>query len=264
MAVGSFLADATAKLKEAGIDSARLDVLILLENALNVDRANILAHPEQQTTPQQELELNNKIAQRAKHIPLAYLLGYAMFYGRRFLVNEKVLVPRPETESMIELLKKAPLATRPIIADIGTGSGCIGITAALEVKDSHVLLCDISPDALNIAGLNTKKLEAKATVKQTNLLQGLKNIDVVLANLPYVPTGLEVNKAVEYEPKLAVFSGDDGLDIYRVFWPQIGRLKPAFVLCESLIIQHGKMAEMALNAGYKLNKTEGLAQQFSL
>src|SRR5262245_14482114 len=100
------LQTAADRLQRAGLQTARLDVLVLLEYLLGRDRASLLAHPDLKITPLQERKLNTKIAQRARHVPLAYLRGKAPFYGRDFVVDRHVLVPRPETEAMIELLKQ--------------------------------------------------------------------------------------------------------------------------------------------------------------
>src|SRR6266508_1210490 len=111
MTTYEFLKSATARLKQAGIASARLDTLVLLEDALGQDRARLLAHPESKIPHSTEVALNTKIAQRATHVPLAYIRGKAEFYGREFAIDKHVLVPRPETETMIDLLKKLPLPT---------------------------------------------------------------------------------------------------------------------------------------------------------
>src|SRR5256885_12647046 len=143
MTIGEFLKTTAAALQQAGIESARLDMLILLEDELRQDRAVLLAHPEREIPAPIFARLYKKRTQREGHIPLAYIRGKAPFYGRNFVVNEHTLVPRPETEIMIVLLKKLAAGlvpgTRPLrIADIGTGSGILGITACLELPGSSV------------------------------------------------------------------------------------------------------------------------------
>ena len=262
--VRNWLANATVSLKGAGIATARLDALVLLEDALSKDRVLILAHPETQIDNKTEVSLNKKIAQRAGHTPLAYIRGRTEFYGREFAVTPHTLVPRPETETMIEMLKTLPLPANPAIADIGTGSGCIGITAALELPNARVSLYDIDEEALKVAKKNLQLLGAKVTCQKADLLERVTNIDVLLANLPYVPERYAINQAAEHEPKHAIFAGKDGLNLYRRFWEQIASLpqKPLFVLTESLPPQHADLAGIAKSAGYEPYQTQDFIQVF--
>jgi release factor glutamine methyltransferase len=119
MMLDKFIKNAENKLEQAGISSARLDSLILLEDLLHRDRSWILAHPEIKITDTQAKKLDRKLERRAKHVPLAYIRGHTEFYGRRFKVNRHVLEPRPESETMIELLKKLPVPGKAAIADVG-------------------------------------------------------------------------------------------------------------------------------------------------
>jgi release factor glutamine methyltransferase len=270
MTVQEFLRDATAALQGAGIASARLDCLLFLEDVLHRDRAYILAHPEAIITTQ-IYELNKKIAQRKRHIPMAYIRGTVLFYGREFMVNEGVLVPRPESETMIDMLKGSDLTTPPgtllHIADIGTGSGCLGLTAALEVPHVQADLYDISNDALTVATSNARSLGIQPQLFLEDLLSQAhcRRYDVILANLPYVPNDLPINIAAQHEPKIALFAGTDGLDTYRRFWEQMAQLQrqPRFVFTESLIIQHTLLRQLAAAANYMLVRTQGLIQQFT-
>ncbi|MET0779847.1 MAG: HemK/PrmC family methyltransferase [Candidatus Saccharimonadales bacterium] len=265
--VGDFLKEATKTLATAGIGSARLDVMILLEDIIEKNRAYLLAHPEHALTTSQTAALHKKITQRIKHVPMAYIRGTAPFYGRMFTVNEQVLVPRPETEAIIDMLKALPLGAAPRIADIGSGCGCIGITAKLELPAAAVWLYDIDFAALVVAKTNAHNLKAVVHATQADLLKDVDGtFDVIAANLPYVPTTLGVNEAAKHEPDLALFAGPDGLDAYRDFWKQLGgrSQKPTYILTESLILQHTKMVALAGLAGYKLSGTDHLIQQFTL
>ena len=220
MNTGEFLAQATARLQAAGIDTARLDCLILLEDALGKNRATILAHPEQPIDKETLHTLELQLAQRVRHKPLAYIRGKSMFYGREFIVNQHVLVPRPETEDMINLLKKLPVKDAQI-ADIGTGSGCIAITASLELPGNAVDAYDISQSALAIAERNSQQLAADIRCLTSDLLSSLvTNYNVILANLPYVPDHYPINTAAGFEPEVALFAGPDGMDTYKLFWQQ--------------------------------------------
>jgi release factor glutamine methyltransferase len=268
MTTGQFLREATAGLKAAGIDSARLDILLLLEDCLQIDRAYILAHPEL-TVPGADLtRLEQQYNQRKEQVPVAYLTHKAHFYGQAFYVDKDVLVPRPESESIITLLLALPLPAAARIADIGTGSGCLGITAALEIPGSIVTLCDISEAALRVAVRNCTGLTANCSSHVTDLLTGCPMPqDVLLANLPYVPDNYPINAAAQYEPEVALFAGTDGLEEYRRLWQQVRSLadKPLFVITESLEMQHEALQKIAEAAGYKQKgPADGLAQLFAL
>jgi release factor glutamine methyltransferase len=266
MNLGKTLAAGEKKLKDAGIGSARLDVLILLEDMLHNDRAWILAHPETEVSLPNLKKLERKLARRATHVPLAYIRGHTEFYGRKFKVNRHVLEPRPESETMVELLKKLQLPSQSAIADVGTGNGAIGITAALEIPESIVDLYDISAGALAMAKHNTHMHELHLHARKMNLLsRPLRPYDAVLANLPYVPSRWKINEAAMAEPKMAIFGGPDGLDIYRKFFAQLHRFtwKPKYVLTEALPPQHPQLDQIALKHGFKLHQTEDFIQVFT-
>lgn len=267
MTVGDFIKAGSQKLSSSGIDTARLDCLILLEDTLGTDRANLIAHPEMEIVPSTEVELNNKIVQRSKHTPLAYIRGRVEFYGRNFKIDKHVLVPRPETEEIINLLLNIKSEPSAKIADIGTGSGCIGITAWLEMPNSLVDLYDISPKALDLARQNAINLKANVNLYEGDLLKTLRHkYDIILANLPYVPNDYPINQAAKNEPALALFAGNDGMDLYRDFWSQAGNLshKPSYIITESLAQQHDLNSSLAWEQGYKLVETAGLAQAYAL
>jgi release factor glutamine methyltransferase len=267
MTIGEWLPETTAVLQAAGIATARLDALVLLEDVTGMDRASLLAHLEQMLTPEQTAELNTFITQRKGHIPLAYIRGQAPFYGRNFYVSPAVLVPRPETEDIItELLEVAhSLPANPCVVDVGTGSGCIGITAKLELPSAQVVLLDIDQSALEVANKNASALGAGVTVRQADLLSDLKEkADVVLANLPYVPDDYPINTAATHEPSLALFSGKDGLDDYRTFWKQVGTLpyKPTHIIIEALPEQGEALRALAAAQTYKIAHAGDFVQHF--
>lgn len=267
MNVGKYLSTATKELQNAEILTARLDILVLLEDVLGKDRATLLAHPELALSQAQLTTLNNFVTRRAQHEPLAYIRGRVMFYGREFAVNKYVLVPRPETEMIIDMLKKMSLPSLPRIADIGTGTGCIGITAALELPGAKAFLYDIDTDALNTARKNAATHHLAIHAEKQNLLDGCtEQFDIVLANLPYVPNAYPINQAASFEPKLALFSGNDGLDHYRIFWQQLQKMsyQPAHVLIESLPDQQKALVTMARAAGYERAENDDYVQRFVL
>lgn len=266
MTAQELLDSSIERLEKAGVPSARLDVLVLMEDILGRDRAEILAHPEMPAKTPQIAKLNKYITQRIQHIPLAYIRGKVPFFGREFVLSSCVLVPRPETETMIEILKKLPLPAQPVLADIGTGSGCIGVTAALEIPGSKAELYDIDPAALRIARKNVKLLQANARCFRSDLLSKFTRAKIILANLPYVPERYAINQAAEHEPRHAIFGGKDGLNLYRRLFEQIAALKskPVFVLTEALPPQHPNLTVIAKNAGYEPWLSQDFIQAFRL
>lgn len=265
MSVGTWLKAATQQLQRACIETARLDCLVLLEDCLNINRTQLLAHPERELTVEQIKWLSLRVARRSKHEPLAYIRGTTEFYGREFIVNKHVLEPRPESETMIDLLKVATLSDQPRTADIGAGSGALGITAKLELPNAHVDLIEIDKAALVIAKKNVNKFSIQAKCTKSDLLaQTTANYDVILANLPYVPDDFHINTAAQAEPRLAIFGGADGLDIYRRLFLQLKALpwRPSFIFTEALPPQHDELASIASSSGFKLVRTEDFIQQF--
>jgi release factor glutamine methyltransferase len=265
MCAETWVKEATCALKQAGISTARLDCLVLLEDCLNKNRAQILAYPDLEMTSEQLYWLDSRIKRRATHEPLAYIRGRAEFYGRTFFVDKHVLIPRPETEAMVEALKKLPDAQTMRVADIGSGSGCIGITAALELPKTEVALYDIDPATLAVAKKNATSLNAKVGLHRSDLLQDLvTSYDVLLANLPYVPDGKLENIDASFEPALALFAGSDGLDLYRKFWNQVKKLQrqPRYILTESRPQQQTMQQNFAHAAGYRLSATDSFIQTF--
>ncbi len=266
--VNDWLSQATKTLSDAQISTARLDSLILLEDATGKDRAWLLAHPDTLLQGDILQKLKMQVERRAAHEPLAYIRGKSEFYGREFLITPDTLQPRPETETMLELLfeqvKSRKLKVESII-DVGTGSGAIAITVKLELPELSVSATDISQPALSIAQKNADKLQAKVAFYEGDLLEPIdNNFDIVLANLPYVPTGHEINQAAMQEPSIAIFGGEDGLDLYRRMFEQISKLssKPKYILTESLPYQHAALAGIAKVSGFKLSSTKDFIQQF--
>lgn len=279
--ISEWLQAAQARLTTAGIATARLDCLVLLEDATGIDRAQILAHDD--STLQIEIVemLNKKIAQRAHHEPLAYIRGTTEFYGRDFTLNHHVLEPRPESETMIGLLKtympgqlRHPAGLHEdcpsTIVDVGTGSGALAITAKLEVPDSTVLGIDIDEQCLAVARKNARQHHVGIEFLCGDLLQPLSQRSALsaqlalLANLPYVPDNFQINPAAMREPRLAIFGGPDGLDLYRRLFAQAAALprKPRYILTESMPPQHKPLADIAQAAGYSPETDEDFIQVF--
>ena len=268
MTITEYLAQAQQQLTAAGIDTARLDALILLEDRLQLDRAYLLAHDDAELAPDHVATLQAQLERRAEHVPLAYIRGFSEFYGRRFFVNEQVLEPRPESEAMIDLLKQyAPDKAR--VADIGTGSGALAITAYLELPDPVVWAVDIDEACLDVAKRNAVQHTASITCIQGDLLEPFIKLKsslkptVLLCNLPYVPTDYAVNAAAQHEPGLALYGGKDGLDLFRKLFLQSAKLKPELVLTESLPEQHAALDQIASSAGFQLVADADFIQVFA-
>lgn len=260
-----WLKQAVITLEKSNIGTARLDTLVLLEDCLETDRSILLAHPELKLKPKQLLLLNEEITRRSQHEPLAYIRGKSEFYGRDFIVKEWVLVPRPETELMIDQFKALHLARGSRVADVGAGTGCIGLTVAIENPSLKVDLYDISLNALYVAEHNAKNFGVKANFYQTDIMGDKHpNYRVVMANLPYVPLGSTLNPEAYEEPREAIFGGSDGLNVYRRLFQHLATLdpKPEFVLTESMPPQHETLASIATEAGYHILNDSDFIQCF--
>lgn len=202
-------------------DTAALDAQTLLAHITGRDRAWLLAHPEAPLTPAQRRALAQALPRLAAGEPLPYVLGRWPFYGRDFLVTPAVLIPRPETELLVEQalawLHRHPGQRR--LADVGTGSGCIAVTLAAEVPDAHVVAVDPDPAALAVARANAWRhaVAQRITWVQGDLLSALIGpFDLICANLPYIPTDqLAGLRVARYEPRRALDGGPDGLALIR-------------------------------------------------
>lgn len=212
MTIATFLSYASKTLEAAGIQTARLDALVIMERTLRHNKAWLLGHGEEPIPPEKHADLHAKVARRAKREPLAYMLGQQEFYGRQFTVNPYVLIPRPESEQLISLLKTLPLPDNARLLDVGTGSGALAITAACELPHLVVEACDISPDALEVGARNARQLNATVRFFRSDLLQAAeKTYDCIIANLPYVAPGWQRSPETNFEPATALFSDDNGL-----------------------------------------------------
>lgn len=221
--------------------SARLDAELLLGRASGFSRTEILAHPEREVAAHVESAFRLLVARREASEPIAYLLGEREFYGRLFKVDARALIPRPETELLVDLGRAAvarwrELGVRPAVIDVGTGCGAIAVSLALEA-DMRVLATDVSYAALTLAAENAFHLAAKVGFAQTDLLAGVRGpLHVVLANLPYVPRARPLPPDVrDFEPALALFGGAVGTElIARLLHEAHGVLAPGGELAVEL------------------------------
>lgn len=264
MKIAKWLTNSAALLKRAGISTARLDCLILLEDVLQKNRAFLFAHDDDELSTTQLSKLDAFVTQRRRHIPLAYIRQKTEFFGRTFIVTPAVLEPRPESETIIELLLQEPVITSVI--DVGCGSGALGITTKLELPRVSVTAIDLDPACLKVTRQNAAQLRADITTMQNDLLTGIKPETIqdahIVANLPYVPDDYALNEAALHEPRLAIFGGPDGLDLYRALFAQLQGTRPAAILCESLPMQHQALAAIALQHGFTLRATHDFIQYF--
>jgi release factor glutamine methyltransferase len=212
---------------------------------LDVERPLLYAYPEREVTPQQAERYLSLIERRVQGEPVAYLTGHKEFYGLDFSVDNRVLIPRPETELLVEAAlvaarEKLSHGENPIIADIGTGSGAIPVTLAVqEPRLPYLYATDISADALAVARLNAERhhVESRIRFLQGDLLAPLPEpVAIITANLPYIGTGEMSGLAPDvraYEPHLALFSGPEGLDLLERF---LGEARRPGVLKEHAVL----------------------------
>jgi release factor glutamine methyltransferase len=224
---------ATEILQSAGIPSARLEAGLLLGHLLGLSRAQIVARLFEPLTPEQISRYQDLIAHRAARVPLAYLRGYQEFYGITFEVSSAVLIPRPETELLVEFgIQQVRVVAfdhrhTPVLADVGTGSGCIAVAVAANVPESHVLALDLSSAALSVARRNVAAAGVNDRVRlvRSNLLSAVapRSLDIVLSNPPYIPS-VEIEslqpEVRDYEPRTALDGGATGLEIHRELMKQ--------------------------------------------
>lgn len=224
------LAQAIQDLELHEVGSPRMNAETLLMFTLGVDRAYLYAHPERQLTPAESERYRAAIAERATGKPAQYITGHQEFWGLDLLVTPAVLIPRPETEHVVEtVLRLATERKRPWqIADVGTGSGCIALALATEYPHAQITAVDVSGEALEVARTNAGRLDLLQRIdfRLSDLFHGLPpgpQFDFVVSNPPYVGTteADKVQREVrKFEPHVAVFGGERGLDVYRRLIPQ--------------------------------------------
>ncbi|USN53159.1 MAG: peptide chain release factor N(5)-glutamine methyltransferase [Candidatus Nomurabacteria bacterium] len=213
------------KLYKVAKQHARQDAEALLRIVLKKDVAWLFVHSEKTLTQRQYLAYQQILKRRAKNTPLAYLRGWQDFYGRRFHVGPGVLIPRPETEALIDLaLQYFPAAKKLQVADLGSGSGCIALSLACERPRWQIYATELSSSAIHYARKNAKHWQHKNLhIMQGNMLQPLRTtaLDLIVANLPYLKPGEAKDDSVAKEPRKALVAGQDGLNAFRVLFQQV-------------------------------------------
>ena len=210
--------------KEKGFENPRSEIEWLLRAVLKCNRMDVYLRFEEPLSQSQLATLRSWVKRRLEREPLQYITGFCDFYGREFSVNEHVLIPRPETDRLIDtVLEKVKGLDSPSILDIGAGSGCIATTLGLEILGSTVLGIDVSEDAIGIANKNKEKLEAEnVSFQKMNILEQRPEgeFDVLVSNPPYIPKGEMdglMKDVKDFEPTVALTDQKDGLIFYKRF-----------------------------------------------
>lgn len=247
-------------LTKSGIENPGLEALLLISQALSINPTDIYSNPEREIKPDKAEEFNSLLERRITREPIAYILGEKEFYSRSFIVTPKVLIPRPETEILVdETITIVSDISSPSIIDIGTGSGCIAVTVGCECENARVFASDISLEALMIAMENTKRYDVLQRVSFicSDYLTSFKDksFDIVLSNPPYIGESdfLRIERDVrDFEPKLSLLGGEDGLDSIRKIVPQAKRVlkNGGWCILEIGAGQSERVLEIFLESGF--------------
>ena len=211
-------------LEQAGIPEARLEAEVLVMNVMRMPRQSIFAEQETEVSTQQQEALDSLLIRRFRREPLAYILGMREFYGINVFLTPSVLIPRPETEGLVEhalFMSMMGMESRELtIADVGTGSGAIAINLAIHLPAARIFAVDVSDEVLDVAAYNIRShgVEDRVTLGIGDLLDAVPEpVDLIVANLPYIPSNRipTLQPEVQHEPVVALDGGSDGLDLIR-------------------------------------------------
>jgi release factor glutamine methyltransferase len=233
---------ATEDFAARGIESPRLDAELLVAKALGIDRIGLYLDLNRPLVDRERSAIRPLVARRREREPVAYILGHRDFYGRRFSVTPEVLIPRPDTETLVEhALRCIPEDTACRVLDVGTGSGAIAVTLAAERPQALVTATDVSEGALRVAAENAERLgvEARVRFERADLLNGAEQYDVIVSNPPYIAQSeIETLQAEirDHEPIAALEAGEDGLDVVRALLPAA---EPATASGAQMLIEIG-------------------------
>lgn len=271
--------------KEDAEGARGADGRVLGEGGVGLDRSYLVAHGEEELPAAAEAKLAAALERRVQGEPLAYIVGEKEFYGRKFRVDARVLIPRPETEALVDLVRervqRSEQAAR--ILEIGTGSGCLAVTLALELPEAEVVATDVSAEALMVARENAERLGvvvrgderrlgaparsdvgARVEFRQADLLAGLAGeFEVLVANLPYVDANWEWldRKSLDYEPAGALYSERNGLAHYARLLAQLGaakaKVRARWLVLEVDPCQQEELARLAVARGWRPAEKRG-------
>ena len=263
MTVAELLAEAACELEDRGVAAPEWDAERLLRHVLGWDRATLVASSGATVASDPERVFRGLVAERARRLPLQHLVGSQAFWKHEFKVTRDVLIPRPETELLVETaLELLRAAERPVVVDVGTGSGCIALSLAAERADAEMHATDISAAALQVARENAQRLglEGRTAFHLGQLLEpvsGLQgHVDLVVSNPPYVDPSERETLAPEvrdHEPELALFPPGDALSIYRRLVPgAFDWLRPGgWLIVEIAPTLEGAVARLFARAGFE-------------
>jgi release factor glutamine methyltransferase len=234
--VRELLEEASRRLREAGVEAPRREADLLLSTLLGMSASALLARDHEIVEPAAVGRFRRRVDRRADGEPAAYLLGHREFWGRDFVVDARVLIPRPETEHLVELALDLPLPETASVLDVGTGSGCVGVTLAAERAAWRVIALDRSVAALAVARRNAARhgVGARLDLLAADLLAGLalERLDLVVANLPYLGAAdrLTFGPALAHEPASALYAGERGTELVLELCRQAAALRPGAYL----------------------------------
>jgi len=281
--IGRALVSATQRLQASSDDAAQLDAQVILAHVLGVDRSWLFAHYDHKLSAAEAERYTELIVRRVHHEPVAYLIGHKEFYGLDFYVDTRVLIPRPETELIVDAVLRdlemrsdvLPAGVRPRVMDVGTGCGAIALAVAANCPQVQVHATDVSPDALDVARINILRLDTRS---QVTLLQGdllapltkkvdMTKVDIIAANLPYIDSEEYKTLAPDvrnYEPQLALEAGPDGLNAIARLLTQAPRfLNPNGVLFLEIGAEQGEAVTSLAHAAIPQARAIDLRQDYN-
>lgn len=267
MTIADWLRSTAAEFADNMIPSARLDAEIILAHTIRKSRTWLHAHSDEEIDPRLRDIADARASLRLDRVPIAYIIRHKEFYGRRFYVSPDVLIPRPESESLIELTKlwQADHPDAQYCVDVGTGSGCLGITVKLELPSLDITLCDVDKAALRVAEQNADYHEVDVRLLRSNLLDAYPlRADIIIANLPYVDREWSISEDAQAEPALALYADQSGLSlIYELIKTAVNHSKDqSSLVLEADPRQHADIIEFARRHDYRHLQTDGFGILF--
>lgn len=269
MNVKDWLDKSEKELDSANIDTAHLDSLMMLERVTGMPRVSLLAHPEFELDEQSMNQLTSMVSERKEQLPMAYILGSKEFYGRSFIVNEHVLIPRPESEEIVTVAKQLP--NIQTVLDLGTGCGILGITLALENPKLKVTATDCDQDCLEVAQNNSSTLGSpEINFVLSDMFENVQGkFDLIIANLPYGTKKMWAHRmnTLKHEPQRALFADDDsGLSLIENLVTRSPEfLNPGgFVILEHEPVQKDRIDSIAQAHGFSVESASDFVIKLTL